>query len=415
MPQLPIDVLEIIVDSSAGYKRLLCAFSLTSRVLTARTRVHLFHAIYLGTPNGPNKESPSARYGKVIPTRCDAFLSLCAENPNLALHVRELVITESVWHPTTGQRWSNRSQSLVPVVRSLLNLKRFAFRTEGLNVQLSVPLKEILSVILAKADMEWISMSDIQFGHASNLFSLFTNAGPQLQVLNLADIAIYLNNPVVEDISGYIPVRIDTLAVSFDIQHVMEEPIIRIALQRSCPLFDMRSLRCLQLQVYHGPQDIDRVHAWLSMGRSVEELNIHIVPGNKALRWRQRRMWRHWITEHFDCSKRIEMPCLQKISFKMKDHYGIGIVAAIMEFVALAQSLTHVTIQFTSSRGPLSVLDEHAWRQVDMAFSRATVFPQLSSIEILFDKNSHVILDLDRGLSGIMINTVDILRITETC
>jgi hypothetical protein len=284
MPQLPIDILEIIVDSSAGYKCLLSTLSVTSRALTARTRVHLFHTIHLGTPHGPNTERPSARYGKPIPTRCDAFLSLCAKNPDLALHVRDLVITESVWHPTSGQRWSNRSQSIDPMVRSLLNLKRFAFRTEGLNVQLSPPLHQVLSLILAKADMEWISISDIQFGHASNLFTLFTNAAQQLRVLDLADIAIYLDNQVVEEVPGYIPVRIDTLAVSFDILRVMEEPFIRIALQRPCPLFDMQGLRCLQLQVYHGPQDMDRVHAWLSIARSVEELDIHIVPGNKALR-----------------------------------------------------------------------------------------------------------------------------------
>ncbi|KAJ7917646.1 hypothetical protein B0H13DRAFT_1994478 [Mycena leptocephala] len=215
--------------------------------------------------------------------------------------------------------------------------------------------------------MEWISISDIQFGHASNLFTLFTNAAQQLRVLDLADIAIYLDNQVVEEVPGYIPVRIDTLA------DCPSAPV---------PLFDMQGLRCLQLQVYHGPQDMDRVHAWLSIARSVEELDIHIVPGNKALRWRQRRMWKHWITEHFNRSEGLDVPRVQKISFKMRDHDGIGTITAVMEFVALAESLTHVTIQFTSSRGPLSV---------DTTFSRAPVFPLLSSIEILFEENSHVV------------------------
>jgi hypothetical protein len=126
-------------------------------------------------------------------------------------------------------------------------------------------------------------------------------------------------------------------------------------------------------------------------------------------------MWKHWITEHFNRSEGLDVPRVQKILFKMRDHDGIGTITALMELVALAESLTHVTIQFTSSRGPLSVLDEDAWRQVDTTFSRAPVFPLLGSIEILFEENSHVVSNLEGRLRGVMINTVDILRITETC
>ncbi|KAJ6555287.1 hypothetical protein B0H10DRAFT_2123003 [Mycena sp. CBHHK59/15] len=392
MPSLPIDILENIIDSSAGYKHLLGALGLTSLTLTARTRVHLFHTIHLGTPHGPHTETPSVRYDKVFPT-------------HLTLHVR----AESFW--------PHRSESIVPVVHNLVNLRRFAFRTEGLNVtaHLSPPLHDVLSFILAKPDMEWIRLADIQFGPASKLFDIFAKAA-RLQVLSLADIGFYLSrNNEVENITGYNPVQIDTLAVSFDVQRIMEGPFLRIALRHPRPLFDMQSIRCLQIQVYHGPEDMDRVCEWLSMARSIAELDILIVPGNKALRLRLQRFWKHFTTEHFNRPKGLNMPHLKTISFRMRDHDGIGKIAAVVELIALAESMMHISIHFTNARGPLSFIDEEAWRRVDTAFSTSLVFPLLDSVQIAFGRNSHIIPDLNKTLKALMPNIAGMLRATETC
>ncbi|KAJ6583686.1 hypothetical protein B0H10DRAFT_2339223 [Mycena sp. CBHHK59/15] len=411
MPQLPIEILENVVDSSADYPQLLSSLSLTSRMLTARTRIHLFHTIHLGNPTGPHPYNRRIRFGKVIPTRCDTFLELCIQNCNLALYIRVLVLTESVWHPTIGMVWIDHSHSLVPVVRSLKNLKGFAFRTEGINVALSPPLDEALSLVLSRPDMEWINLSDLRFAHGSELFRVFMNAAP-LRVLKLTDIAFHQNNQVIPDLSGYIPLRIDTLSVSFDIQRVTEEPFIRNTLRRACPLFHMHGIRCLQIQVYHAVEDMDRVYAWLSMTCSVEDLDVHIVPGNKALRWRNRRQWKFWHFQHFDSSKGLHMSRLKRIAFRMGDHAGVGKIAAAMQFIVFAECLTRITICFNSARGPVAFLDEEAWRQVDAALSRAPVFPLLESIEICFGKNSYIVRGVEEKLRGMMPNVVDILRIT---
>ncbi|KAJ6552803.1 hypothetical protein B0H19DRAFT_1072304 [Mycena capillaripes] len=416
MPSLPIDVLENIVDSSAGYKHLLGALGLTSRTLTARTRVHLFHTIHLGTPRGPHTEKPSVRYDKVFPTRCDTFLALCGHNPDLTLHVRALVISQSVWHRMEESFWPHRSESIVPVVHSLVNLRRFAFCTEGLNVtaHLSPPLRDVLSFVLAKSDMEWIRLADIRFGPAYKLFDIFAKAA-RLRVLNLADIGFYLSRDnEVENISGYNPVQIDTLAVSFDVQRIMEEPLIRIALRHPFPLFDMQSIRCLQIQVYHEPEDMDRVCEWLSMACSIAELDIFIVPGNKALRLRDQRFWKHFTTDHFNRPKDLNMPHLKTISFRMRDHDGIGKIAAVVELIALAESLMHISIHFTNARGLLSTIAQEPWRRVDTAFSTSPAFPLLNSVQITFGRNSHIIPDLNKTLKAVMPNTAGILRVTET-
>ncbi|KAJ7479426.1 hypothetical protein B0H11DRAFT_1275841 [Mycena galericulata] len=156
--------------------------------------------------------------------------------------------------------WGDRSDSLVPVVRSLTNLKGFGIRTEGINVALTPPIAEVFSLVLSKPNMEWIHFSDVRFIHGSNLFRVFMHAAP-LRLLSLADISIDLKDQIIPDVPEYIPVRLDTLAVSFEIGRVMEEPIIRNALKRTVPLFDIDHIRCLQLHVYHAAEDMDRVHA----------------------------------------------------------------------------------------------------------------------------------------------------------
>ncbi|KAJ7242661.1 hypothetical protein C8J57DRAFT_1477380 [Mycena rebaudengoi] len=415
MPKLPIDILESIVDASAGYKHLLGALGLTSRTLTTRTRVHLFHTIHFGTPPGPHTEKPIARYNKVFPTRCDTFLALCGHNPDLPIYVRSLVISQSVWQRMEDAFWPHRSESIVPVVHSLVNLRRFAFRTEGLNVtmHLTPPLHDALSFILAKSDMEWISLADIRFSPASELFDIFAKAA-RLRVLNLADIGFYLTKDnKVGNIPGYNSVQIDTLAVSFDVQRIMEEPLIRFALRHPCPLFDMESIRCFQIQVYHEPEDMDRVCEWLSMARSIAELDIFIVPGNKALRWKEKEFWTRFATNHYNWPKDLNMPRLKTISFRMRDHDGIGKIAAVAELITLAESLMHISIHFTNARGPLSAIAEEPWRRVDTAFSTSPVFPLLDSVEIAFGRNSHTIPDLNQTLKAVMPNTAGMLRVAE--
>ncbi|KAJ7129161.1 hypothetical protein C8R44DRAFT_872459 [Mycena epipterygia] len=222
MPQLPIEILEKVVDSSVGYTQLLGSLSLSSRALTTRTRIHMFHTVHLGSPTGPHPYHRRIRWGKVIPTRCDSFLELCIQNPGLALYVRNLILTESVWHPTTGTYWISHSHTLVPVVRSLKNLKAFAFRTEGIIVTLSAPLEEALSLVLSRPHME-IHLSELSFADGSNFFRVFMNAAP-LRVLNIENI---LSKKLAPDVPGYTPLRIDTLAVGFDTHYVMEETFIK--------------------------------------------------------------------------------------------------------------------------------------------------------------------------------------------
>ncbi|KAJ7441314.1 hypothetical protein B0H11DRAFT_2351108 [Mycena galericulata] len=433
MPRLPIDILENIVDASAGYPLLLRSLSLASRILTARTRVNIFHTIHLGTPKGPHREKPAVRCGKIIPTRCDAFLELCSQNPGIALHVRVLVILESVWHPTTGLTWLDYSHSIVPLVRSLHNLKGFALRTEGISVALSPPSTEAFFFILSKPDMEWIEIADIGLVPVFKLFRIFRNAA-SLRRLSLADFGLDLHKPILPDFEGYVPMRIDTLAISFDILRFREEGFIRNTLQPTCPLFDMHHIRCLQLDIYHSTENMDRVHAWLSKGPSVEELVIRIIPGNKALRefspqeansnpisnlnhlivWRLNQLkWRKRTTDHFDSSNALRISHLQKISVQMRDHDGIGKLATFLEFIALAESLTDVTIHFTSARGLLTWLDEEAWGLVDDALVRAPVFPVLERIQVSFGKNSCFLEKLEEKFGNIMPKTADILRITE--
>ncbi|KAJ7129162.1 hypothetical protein C8R44DRAFT_978609 [Mycena epipterygia] len=177
----------------------------------------------------------------------------------------------------------------------------------------------------------------------------------------------------------------------------------------------MSRIRCLRIQIYHAMADMDRVYAWLSIASSVKELDVHIVPGNKALRWRNRRVWKFWPSQHFDSSKTLHIPKLQKISFFMRDHAGVGKIAAAMQFIALAECLTHVTIRFSSARGPVTFLDGDTWRQVDAVFSRTPIFPLLERIEVFFGKNSYVDQGIDNKLRSMMPNVADILHIALEC
>ncbi|KAJ7657288.1 hypothetical protein DFH06DRAFT_1297950 [Mycena polygramma] len=414
MPHLPIDVLEIVVDCSADYPKLLSSLSLVSRMLTPRTRVNMFHAIHLNTPNGPNADKPGDRYEKGTPTRCDAFLTLCLENPDIPLYVRLLTVTESIWHPTTGDMWTGRSASLVPVVRSLHNLTAFSYRTEGIMASNEV-LCEVVSLVLRRPKMDWIHLSDLSFFLAgpSAIFHVFADAAPP-RILSLADLAVSTKEQGIPDLPGYTPLRIDTLAISFDCRGHMEEPFIRNVLRGTCPLLDVEHIRCLQLRVYHTAEDMDRVHAWLSMLSSLEELDIRIVRENKALDWRNRnkRYRRPPIIKHFVCSEGLHMSCLRSVKFRVGDHDGVWKIAAVLQFIALVQSLTQVTIHFVSARGPLAFLDEEAWKQVDDTLARAPTFPLLDRVDILFEKNSHILPDVEENIKAMMINTAHILTVT---
>ncbi|KAJ7153678.1 hypothetical protein C8R46DRAFT_1227981 [Mycena filopes] len=416
MPSLPIDVLENIVDSSSGSMQLLSALGLTCRTLTARTRVHLFHTMHSGSPPGPHPENPdSARSTRAYPTRCDTFFALCRRNPDLSLHVNTLEISQGVWQRMENALWPHHTQSILPVVHSLVNLKRFAFYTEGLNVtaHLSIgPLQDAVSFILAKNDMEWIRLADLRFFPATQLFDIFAKTA-QLRVLSLVNVGFYKTDSRIENIPGYRPVQIDTLAVGFEVQRIMEEPFIRIALRHACPVFDMQSLRCLQIQVYHGPGDMDRVREWLSIARSIPELEIRIVPANKALHLKCKQFWKRFTIHHFEHTKNVEMPRLKTISFRVRDHDGIDKIAAVVGVIALAESLVDISIHFTSARGPLSFIAEEPWRRVDAAFSTTGVFPSLDSVHVVFGRNSHVIPDLDSTLKTVMPNTAAMLHVVE--
>ncbi|KAJ7779588.1 hypothetical protein B0H16DRAFT_1448042 [Mycena metata] len=357
----------------------------------------MFQTVHLGSPKGPNREKPHIRFGKKVPTRCNAFLELCLENPALALYVRVLVVTESVWHPTTGSLWTGHSASLALLVYSLKNLKGFAFRTEGLTVGAPHYPSRIaaFSFILGKPDMDWIHLSYLHFGPGSNFFRTFSQAAP-LRLLRISDLSIDWRHQVLE-IAGFVPVKIDTLAVSFDIKRDMEKPFITIILQHRPPLFDTYHIRCLQLDVYHPAEDMDRVYARLSLLPSVEELDIRIVPGNKALHWRHRK-WRRPIREHFDCSKSLHMSQLKEISFRMRDHHGVDRVAMVF------------------ARGPLAFIDAQEWGRVDAGFARAAVFPILEKVKISFGKNSFTgsELEWEDKFKAAMPKIADIVHVRST-
>ncbi|KAJ6480467.1 hypothetical protein C8R47DRAFT_1074221 [Mycena vitilis] len=413
MPKLPIDVLESVIDCSAGYPRLLGSLSLVSPALTPRTRVHMFHTVHLGTPD-PNSENPWVR-GAIVPTRCDAFLGLCVKNPGLALHVRVLVITESMWRRTTGEGWTNRSTSIVPLVRSLHNLAAFAYRTEGRFLRANAVLLKVISLVLQRPKMDSIQLSDICLFRSDpmhTVFHLFADAA-SLRVLSLADLIVNRLDEGILDLPGYTPLQIDTLAVSFDIRSDREELFIRHALLRACPLLDMEHLRCLRLRVYHSAEDMDRVHCWLSMSSSLEELDIRIGPWNKALHWRDGE-GRYSPSRQFECTAGLHMSRLRGVLFRMCDHDGVEKVAAVLQFIALAESLNRVTLHFIGSRGPLAFLDEEAWKQVDDTLARTPTFPLLDRIDILLGKSSHILPDVEGKIKAMMPNTADILRVTAS-
>lgn len=102
------------------------------------------------------------------------------------------------------------------------------------------------------------------------------------------------------------------------------------------------------------------------------------------------------------------MPRLQKLTFRMRDHDSVGKIVAVVELIALAESLTRISVEFTDARGPLSFIDQDTWMQVDTSFSAAPDFPLLTSVEIAFRKHSHVIPDLEETLRGAMPNTAHI-------
>jgi hypothetical protein len=179
--------------------------------------------------------------------------------------------------------WIKDSRSLVPVAHSLTNLKGFEFRTERIDVTLWPPLQEALTLILSRPGMESVHLSQLVAADGANLFHIFMNAVP-LRELHFRDISIHVQNPVIPHIPGYIPPRIETLVVGYDGMYPREGGFIRAALLHVPPLFDMGSLRCLKIQVYHPLGHMDRVYAWLSLTSGVEDLVMHIVPGNRALR-----------------------------------------------------------------------------------------------------------------------------------
>ncbi|KAJ7286919.1 hypothetical protein C8J57DRAFT_1215212 [Mycena rebaudengoi] len=409
MPWLPIDILENVVDCSARYTHLLGSLSLTCRALTARTRVHLFHTILLGSPTIARPRKFSLRASAIMVTSCDTFLDLCTQNPALPLYVKELVITENE-APHMHRVWIQRSQSLVPLVQLLSNLEGFTFRT---SIQrLDERLEEALSLAFSKPHLKRISLTGLSLGLRSVPFRIFQNT-PPLSVVNLRGIYIdRVNGPFIPGPPReYTPRRVDTLAVSFDTQRVIEEQFIRKFLQTTRPLFDMPHVRRLRLQCYHDILEMDRVYAWLSLTPSIEELEIQIVPTVSDRVWRWQCQPRG-PQPSFDCSRGLHIRRLRKASFFMHDHAGVGKIAVAMQFFALAERLTHVTIRFNSARGPVMSFDEEGWRQVDAAFACSPAFPVLESIEIVFGKNSYLDPGVKEKLRGMMPRVADVLRIT---
>ncbi|KAJ7440055.1 hypothetical protein B0H11DRAFT_2100269 [Mycena galericulata] len=247
---LPTEVLEAIVDLNKYDRRTLAACGAAGKKLLVRSRVHLFSEVHLYSPRAslrPNTRSQK-NLTPSISTRCDLLWAILQDNPDLARHVKALMLSEA-GRSDSATYWIAKSTTLVPVAQSVSHLCTFVLRV-GPHSGWSPVLTQTMHLCIRAPSIESIELCGLRAPNAKSLFPILSTPHPgnTLLKLRLSDVHVPPGFIAFGALSEHHPFTVSSLDLAFSPVNG-SLPSLFPLLRRGVPLIKLSHLRHLRITV----------------------------------------------------------------------------------------------------------------------------------------------------------------------